>query len=437
MSSQKLGQNFLGPFPGSPAKSQGYFRFLDLPLEIRKIIYRHVFQDINSRARSTQSFGPQYPPPFYAADNYPMELSVSTQLQLLQTCHSIYQEARYEMIRTNRFVILTVAGIDIEESMRLIFTQKGIRIAEQQSASRSSNCVLQYDICLIEEDGEEDGRENNLKSFVILHSDLAQICSGITDSNPYIRRYNQHTITLTYPDGISLESSAPYFFNRKFQEELMAPFREQLWGVSNLVITGAIDEDLLQSVRNEVTRDIFDKQTTIIQYLNDLQAKGDMYFGKAEYSDAESQYQRGLLRMGTIYREITKAVGTGGPISEVIGRDFSNKLIKLNYAMGAQYAELYLIKIRQHLRDGSSSARVFSSRLIGILSRVQLADLLVTNSSIFPSAEQKARLAYLNAVGHRVLADPRLALIAIETAVELAPGNTEYIDELNVIQRML
>jgi hypothetical protein len=127
----------------------------------------------------------------------------------------------------------------------------------------------------------------------------------------------------------------------------------------------------------------------------------------------------------------------GGPISEVIGRDFSNKLIKLNYAMGAQYAELYLIKIRQHLRDGSPSARVFSSRLIGILSRVQLADLLVTNSSIFPSAEQKARLAYLNAVGHRVLADPRLALIAIETAVELAPGNTEYIDELNVIQRML
>ena len=401
----------LQPAPGDQGRP---FRFLDLPSELRNKIYSIILC----------SFEPQPPLDFTGFLEAPTEvlyLRHSIEPQILRTCRLIYNEASYIMARTNLFVKITIT-IPFHEICPILKVRRLPILHSNQILLKSLKpFVMSHEIVR-----RVDDQESPMTpwTFVILHRDLDRFCDGLANYQYVIKQHDElvsHIITL-----VDHSQNGPHtseLNSQRFQEILIAPYRDKLRGFPRFTIKGVIADDLAVAAMAQITRPRAEDPELILSELEEMKAKGNDCYQQGYSRMASEHWARALHKMNRLMNG-----SSGKRLREAAGIDFVNRMAALYFDICSNRAQNHLNAMRRHLSDPELVRSYGESFLNSVHAARDRVNMLVLFPGVTwePSREKLAKLLYREAVGCRLIGDGQFVLpaeMAIETAIILIPND--------------
>lgn len=325
------------------------------------------------------------------------------------------------MAKTNLFVKITIT-LPFEEIRPILkVRQLPILPSNQVVLKNLKSFVMSHEIVK-----RVDDRESPMTpwTFVFLHRDLDRFCDGLANYQYVIKQHDElvsHIITLVDHSQNVPRTSGIY--SQKFQEMLIAPYRDKLRGFLRFTIKGAIAEDLAVAAMAQINRPRAEDPELVLSELEELKAKGNDSYGQGDCRMASEHWARALHKMNRLMNG-----SSGERLREAGGLDFVNRMLALYFDICSNRAQNHLNAMRVHLSDPElvqSYGQSLLNSVHGAQYRVNIEELF-PGATWQPSREKLAKLLYRKAVGCRLIGERQFVLEAedaIETAITILPDD--------------
>ncbi|KAM0147050.1 hypothetical protein ACHAQE_010438 [Botrytis cinerea] len=435
----------LTAFPNKP------FRFLNLPGNIRNIIYEMSVCDIKD------------PEPVDSSDAISLPtVETNFNINLLLTCRQIHDEAKYVLLTKNLFVEVQLTGAGKElnkgfESMLCLFRvpvvyiKQGIRPKDRSF----NNCVVKYRISCDERRSQWE--RESIDSLVILHRHINQLFDAIAQTQWFIsastRGHSYHDIALQnpfVPMFARLGGRRSHFSIQALQnkeEAILSPFSNIAEG--SVYISKDWSGDYLQR-DNTITNAISSITTeSVLKDLEELTSKGRDHHLQGIYVYAEEYYDlvdkkitvlMSTVRNATVTRLFEKPwLKPGDQVAE--GQIFENQLAQIYSTICLYRAENALENLRGLINDGlgHSAKKVYD--MVQEMAAQGAAPLQFPR--FMPSRERFKNHITMNAISFRLWEEVHIgdrscidnALEMVERGLRIAPHDPTLKEEKYCIAR--
>ncbi|RMZ72791.1 tetratricopeptide-like helical [Pyrenophora seminiperda CCB06] len=402
-----------------------HFRFRDLPAELRNKIYRVMLCEFTTADEPIQcslSFLALTPPPGISTFDVPRHAVTA----ILRTSKQTYQEAYDVMVRTNRFVRITVdEGIPICET----FAGQGVPILCMGGGFVQGFKGYVLDVHLGFKHPDTLGKEDcDGLVCMVLHRDLDKVCKAIDDVNAHLQGFsNMSKMSVTVApvlDTVRDKTLSPTFddfFAKSTQQALLKPFTAYLHGYQSVEINGHVDRALAADVREQLAQDRYSNPAALLAKATAEKEQGTRLFQQRATEEAAGCWLDAALDIDNT-RESTawpKLVRRGG-------QDFVSQLAHVYFVMQLNIVHIYLQEmpgfVGERLAENALNMAVRSIR----------QDYWMNEYKYRPPVTLFAKLLFRNATFYRLKGDPRKAsqaLMYIEKALQVQPGDATLVRE--------
>ena len=385
--------------------------FLDLPGELRELIYTNVFRSIYNKYDAGEGY-----------DQYRYDLS------LMRVNQQIYYEARNIFRKNNIFVSIETPWPEAQQHIR----NQGyvpILITDEQ-ASRFSNQHLAVSI--------HAPRYQNLqplRKFVILLDDLHKFTTMwyYSDlSHPGLNSNLRLKLKLQDPYAVSLETRP---VPKALQLKLLEPFGE-VKGLFDVEFDGEIYSSVKKTVKDLMAV----PYKTVEECLDEgikLKEKGNEALGKKEYKEAIKLYEQSFLAIHIVCDGRRRSIWGDAYFDKQIhtgtfkGQNAQQVRLVLRIRLVANTVHAYL-----QLED-YEEARFWGKRSIDMMPYVLQAaeedDLTSAGLDNFIATPEIGKIFFRTAIASKALGDEIEAQIFLKVATKLLPNDLKVRAEYNAL----
>lgn len=427
------------------------FPFLRLPAEIRNKIYENLLTDWQEPKDPT---GPDIPVQF-------TWLNHNIQPQILQTCHQVYQEAKYIMMRKNLFVEVkfTIGRFFKYDFFKMLhmFRVPFIRthspnteVLEKETDPEKrypslfknfNGYAMRYEISTVPSSRWE---EQHTHTMVLLPCHLDRFCAAIMQSQWCMSNMNEisnHQVTLLNPVLTGQQNSSLRLFSieglQKIQPMQLSPYFRMLRGVSKFSIIKDNNSDNEQHSFESAIANIEKPQImttkSVMKDLKQLKHLGDKSFHRISYGYAEAYYKLVDYKISVLMNKATRVVMN---LFEAEGAILENELAEMYVGVCWSRARNAILDLEENI-DYDFGTLIKKSELIYEMAAQARTPLHFSTGAYVPSDEVKANFFHLEAVAHRLTKSPESLIRAIrkvELGLELMPDYQKLIDEKKRIE---
>ena len=426
------------------------FRLLDLPGEIRNKIYQAILC----------SFDPApLRPSCRRKQTHLCTVTHSVEATILRTCRQVHREAYDVMVKTNQFVKITTNMLSMSEL--LLQSQIPILTLDREHTNQFQGYMMSLTIAPIilhEVDGPllpNDQRPHDSPTetgphfnFMILGRDWEAICFmlelGDASAADFVSGVR---LSLDFNMGAAEVNSLPNYkihisplFLKPHQEAFLTRFYTQVSWWPSISITGTIEGDLAQRVKNQFPSPPTTDPHEFLEYLRAKQASGAALEKAQDFPAATAQWYAVDIQMRRVYmsNSWSSVVEKGGPA-------FTTAFEQIHFTIWLGLAQLRIVSMQD---PNSSSADIFAlgdEVLQTWYKHERMSERLKSQGSSFvPSTALRARCFSLQATCFRMIGQfgeepvfvPQaryMAQCSIQEAFRLAPGDQDVENEMRLI----
>ena len=385
--------------------------FLDLPGELRELIYTNVFRSIYNKYDAGEGY-----------DQYRYDLS------LMRVNQQIYYEARTIFRKNNIFISIETPWPEAQQHIR----DQGyvpILITDEQ-ASRFKNQHLAVSI--------HAPRYQNfqpLRKFIILQDDLRKFTAMwyYSDlSHPGLNSNLRLTLKLQDPYAASFEARP---VPKASQLKLLEPFGE-VKGLFDVEFDGEIYSSVKKMVKDLMAVP-YKSVEECLDEGNKLKEKGNEALGKKEYKEAVKLYEQSFLAIHIV---------CNGRQRSIWGDAYFDKQIHTGTFKGENAQQVRLVLrirlvaniIHAYLQLGDyEEARFWGKRSIDMMPYVLQAagedDLASAGLDNFIAFPEIGKIFFRTAIASKVLGDDTEARAFLKVATKLLPNDLKVRAEYNAM----
>lgn len=249
------------------------FRFNDLPGEIRNEIYRILLCSFESTAAPRRPLG-----------HYAIRHSIDT--TILRTSKKVYHEAYNIMVKTNRFVRVTLP----DDVFLPLDTGVPVVTMDDRYVRRFKGYVLSMSLSM-KARGVVSGtpQDDNVApseepvNIMLLSRDLHLFCGRFDIAYLYLPEREDFgtrlMITITVAPALTEPPTPRHeylreFFTRMVQQDLLQPFR-RIRGVKAVQIRGFVSRDIATAVENDIAQDKWTDPVEVVDGITATMEHGD------------------------------------------------------------------------------------------------------------------------------------------------------------------
>lgn len=361
----------------------------------------------------------------------------------LRVNKQVYSEGYNVMIKVNRFVLVTCNGglhsshILMQNDVPFLAIGYGPGTSPSDPATRD---FRGYAIHVTIGNNKDDWQRYLAPSqfvmpcnIIMLFRDLELICQAIMRGDDLLED-DIDVVLISIELGpaaivppYQTEAPTTYFSSTKVQKELLEPFRRRIRDVSNVDISGIVDEYLVQSALKDLARDKFDDLDDLIESWRARVAQGTKL--------CERGHPDGMAHWLKVIKEIM--IGVDGPmwtrVVEKGGSPFVGKVAELYYTTNFHIVAYFLLRLEEGDRDAIASIRYAYENV----KRGEEAEYWGIEHSWKLSPAQHMDKIFYYAKFCRLWGVPTLIPAAVhwtDQLVHLFPSNPEFLDEKRKIE---
>ncbi|KAF1844857.1 uncharacterized protein K460DRAFT_286700 [Cucurbitaria berberidis CBS 394.84] len=401
------------------------FRFRDLPSEIRNKIYRNLLCEVSPAPTTVDT-----------TDMFSLALiRHSIDSALLRTSTEIYHEAYAVLIKTNRFVKITVErGVPL----RLLIKGLGVRVITENKAlvERFKGYVLAVHLgrktpSQVPED-HESAPLLKACNLMILHRDMEKFCEALTDGDAHTPGFSECIqISITVAPVLNEMPRERYtpsleeFFSEKTQETLVAPFRKILRGYNAVTLNGHIADDLAKAVREDMGQEKWSDPRSVLEELLAAKQNGSRLFQERKFEEACLCWQDAVV-------DIEKIIQSSSWVTLVRrgGEPFFSQLAELYFLMRLNIAHIEIFAMQKP--GNIYFACLMAEDALKSATRSLKKGFWARGYKYQPSIKHLAKLWYRYALFLRLQGEPgteEQALMHINKALRLQPDDAAILKE--------
>jgi hypothetical protein len=436
-----------------------YFRFLDLPRELRDRVYDYTLCSFSQR---TTDFTIGFYARVHAQASFQHREFLGT-VNILLACRQIHHEGYSYMLKSNLFIRVECRGIDISKFMHSHTPQLHIlAFSRHQSNTRMKRTQKYpwYAMCLwigVETKQSQYMYRKEYANIVLLRIDLEEFCRRLeieqaarTQSDPkrHIVKIVVELDPCKYAQGDEENKDRSVqcmrkLFSPKMQEDLLRPVRTGIRGFKNLTIKGCTEKQLVQRTLQEVESPLWTNAEAFMSELRKhrnnsvtCQLKGDYVQSAGSCAAGISMLNRLCVSPSSL-EYFRKADST-------FDLFLAEAYFSFHLTMGRCIYNHFKPSIQSRI-DTNKQSEILSAcfDIVSILSHIfDISTLFKLRRSYEPPESERAEVHYMIAFATRFKKvnwiDPQelrdQALYHINQASTLCPGRTSYEDERRCIE---
>lgn len=405
------------------------FRFLDLPIEVRYVVYNAILcspPPPNLRRLEQQDLWEL--PLDFAYIRHPPET------QILLVNRQIHAEAIDSMLRGNQFIRIRATGAG--NVIRDLVSHSQIPIIRTTAAwrARFEGFVMTHTVQWRESAPRPltDTEVDVDTDLVIVRRDLDAFCNILALGSVLLAReyevHSRHVLTIHNPFQNTL---SPDFMSERNLERLLRPYRDHLRGFTCLSVGGCVPSEVARSVETEVAEAHPLNFEEIIQTFRRKKDVGNGYFRRREFHKAAEAYAAGcnqvlFLRNSSLW---AKAKAAGGP-------DFLHALTETLYQVYLNRAQNILAWMREATNpDPAMTTKLGLQAQFCVDYATRAWETFETDWR--PSLPQMSKASFRMASVQRAMGHLDRAKAHIDTARQQAPSDPVIRREAEEIEALL
>lgn len=352
---------------------------------------------------------------------------------ILRASRDVHREAYDLMVKENRFVHLKCQGVPHALMITGIVT---IVTSNTEHVRQFKGYVLEANTSYQGEQLPQRFGRTDAFEAMMLATDLDRFCRHLMVGNMVSDFSRRLTLRLDlgpvvaagreardYEDLESLEC----YFTEKTQKELIRPFRDNLYGVQDVQISGLVSADVANSTLETVASDKWGGPQHVLDHLATRKEIGMQFLRKEEHLRAIHSWSKDILEIDVLRR--------GGDWSRLVhhgGEQFIHQMAEISF-------QLNLNCIHINLKEPSNDVLMdLTETLLFRAQQGMETGFWKAGFTWRPSEGLEAKLHFRAARFYRIRGnfdDAERAMDEIDRALDLCPNDPVILKELQLVAK--